>query len=170
MTDTFKFEFTETLTQIDDDHDGEEYQHIFLGVDLYINEKKINCFTDAVAFLFPANIIRDTYHPYDRKLSMSCKSKLTMAYSDFYPFTCSCGVAGCASIWDGIHVKDRKHTIEWRVPTDSGYKFLDKRFYSFRKEEYLSEVERLKDTIKSRPDRFMSDWESCAELAKRLGL
>ena len=149
--DTFKFGFTETVTQVDDEHTGEEYQHVFLGVDLYINEKKVGHYSDPIAFLYPANIIRDTYHPDDRKRFMPCKGKLTMVYSDFYPFTCSCGVAGCASILDGIYMKDRKHTIEWRVPENSGYKFLDKRFYSFRKEEYLSEIERLKGTIKSRP-------------------
>lgn len=168
--DTFKFGFDEILTQIDDEHTEEEYQHIFLSVDLYINEKKVKCFTDPLAFLYPYSITTSTYHPYDRKRFIPCKGKLVMTYSDFYPFTCSCGVAGCASIWDGVYVKDRKHSVEWRIPEDSGYKFLDKRFYSFRKEEYLSEIERLKDVIRSRPDRFISDWMSCKELAERAGL
>lgn len=167
--DTFKFGFTETVTPLDDYND-ERSEFIFLGLDLYINEKKINCFTDMVAFLYPHKIIRDTYHPYDRKRFIDCKGKLVMTYSDFYPFTCSCGVAGCASIWDGIYVKERKHTIEWRIPENQGYKFLDKRFYSFDKMEYLSEIERLKQTLKERPDRFLSDWESVGQLVERLGL
>lgn len=167
--DTFKFGFTETVTPLDD-YNGEKSEHIFLGLDLYINEKPINCFTDIIAFLYSPKIITESYNPYDRKRSTSCKGKMMMTYSDFYPFTCSCGVAGCASIWDGIYVKERKHTIEWRIPENQGYKFLNKRFYSFDKVEYLSEIERLKQTLKERPDRFLSDWESVNQLIERLGL
>lgn len=101
--DTFKFGFTETVTPLDD-YNGEKSEHIFLGLDLYINEKPINCFTDIIAFLYSPKIITESYNPYDRKRSTSCKGKMMMTYSDFYPFTCSCGVAGCASIWDGIYV------------------------------------------------------------------
>lgn len=167
--DTFKFGFTETVTPLDD-YNGEESEHIFLGLDLYINEKPIKCFTDIIAFLYPAKVITYMYNPYDRERSTSCKGKLVSTCSDFYPFTCSCGVAGCASIWDGIYIKERKHSIEWRIPENSGYKFLDKRFYSFDKKEYLSEIERLKQTLKERPDRFLSDWESVGQLIERLGL
>lgn len=162
---TFKFEFTETVTPLDD---GDDF--ILLGLDLYIDEKLINCYTDIVAFLYPPKIITDSYNPYDKKRFTSCKGKLMMVYSEFYPFTCSCGVAGCASIWDGIYVKERKHTIEWRIPQNSGYKFLDKRFYSFDKVEYNSEIERLKQTLKERPDRFISDWDSVGSLVDILGL
>ena len=60
----------------------------------------------------------------------------------FYPFTCSCGVAGCASIWDGIHVKWRKKSVEWRIKDKrDGYeKILDKMFYSFDRKQYEQEV------------------------------
>ena len=60
----------------------------------------------------------------------------------FYPFTCSCGVSGCASIWDGVHVKWRKNSVEWRIKDKhDGYeKILDKMFYSFDRKQYEQEV------------------------------
>ncbi|ULG01939.1 hypothetical protein phiA047_0208 [Aeromonas phage phiA047] len=60
----------------------------------------------------------------------------------FYPFTCSCGIAGCASIWDGIHVKWRKNSVEWRIKDKrDGYEsILDKMFYSFDRKQYQKEV------------------------------
>ena len=60
----------------------------------------------------------------------------------FYPFTCSCGVAGCASVWDGIHVKWRKNSVEWRIKDKrDGYEdLLDKMFYSFDRKQYEKEV------------------------------
>ena len=62
--------------------------------------------------------------------------------TDFYPFTCSCGVAGCASVWDGIHVKWRKNSVEWRIKDKrDGYEnILDKMFYSFDRKQYEQEV------------------------------
>ena len=60
----------------------------------------------------------------------------------FYPFTCSCGVAGCASIWDGVHVKWRKKSVEWRIKDKrDGYEnILDSMFYSFDRKQYEQEV------------------------------
>ncbi len=60
----------------------------------------------------------------------------------FYPFTCSCGVAGCASVWGGIHVKWRKNSVEWRIKDKrDGYEnILDKMFYSFDRKQYEQEV------------------------------
>tara|TARA_R110000744_G_C19371770_1_gene563140 strand:+ start:16608 stop:17105 length:498 start_codon:yes stop_codon:yes gene_type:complete len=56
--------------------------------------------------------------------------------SCFYLFSCSCGDAGCAGIWNGIRVKVRKNTVEWRVKKKDGYEFLDKTFYSFDHKQY----------------------------------
>lgn len=59
--------------------------------------------------------------------------------SEFYPFTCSCGIAGCSSIWNGIIVKWRKNTVEWRLKNrvKDGYKnILDKSYYNFDRSEY----------------------------------
>jgi len=68
-------------------------------------------------------------------------------YSNFYPFTCSCGVAGCAGIFDGVHLKVRGRSVEWRVKKDIGYEFLDKRFYQFDKTNYFNMIERLKGEL-----------------------
>lgn len=65
--------------------------------------------------------------------------KETNVESNFYPFTCSCGSAGCAGIWNGIFLKQRKNTISWKIPKPLekfGYEFLDKSFYLFNKKEY----------------------------------
>lgn len=62
-------------------------------------------------------------------------------YSCFELFTCSCGVAGCAGICDGIYIKNRKHSIEWRLSERDGYKFMPKKFYSFDKKEYTKAYE-----------------------------
>lgn len=63
--------------------------------------------------------------------------------SSFYPFTCSCGEPGCAGIWNGIRVKNRRKTVEWRTSKEDGYKFLDKQFYSFDKAQYIQETSGL---------------------------
>lgn len=44
--------------------------------------------------------------------------------SDFEPFTCSCGIAACAGIYNGIRTKYRKNTVEWRSNPNDGYVFL----------------------------------------------
>lgn len=70
--------------------------------------------------------------------------------SVFEPFSCSCGNAGCAGIWDGIYVKERGHSVEWRAKYKNGYSFLVKSFFNFEKEQYklafnylLSDIEHL---------------------------
>lgn len=53
-------------------------------------------------------------------------------------FTCSCGVAGCAGWFDGINVKNRKHTVEWRIMDSKKQRKQTNvnRFYSFSKQNY----------------------------------
>lgn len=63
----------------------------------------------------------------------------TQDYSTFEPFSCSCGAAGCAGIWSGIHTKHRRKTVEWRTKEEDGYEFL-KRFYVFDKQQYYEEI------------------------------
>lgn len=62
------------------------------------------------------------------------------SWSCFYLFSCSCGAAGCAGIWDGIHVKVRKHSVEWRARKEYGYGFLNKQFYSFDRAQYTKAI------------------------------
>ena len=58
------------------------------------------------------------------------------AHSAFVPFSCSCGVPSCNDIWDGIYVKKRKRSVEWRANKEDGYTFLPKQFYSFDRKQY----------------------------------
>lgn len=58
--------------------------------------------------------------------------------SAFQPFSCSCGIAGCAGIYDGIYIKERKYSVEWRAKKEDGYEFLPKTFFSFEKHHYAS--------------------------------
>lgn len=53
-------------------------------------------------------------------------------------FTCSCGVAGCAGIFHGIHVKYRRHTVEWRDKDKP--RNLKQRYYVFDKNEYRAAI------------------------------
>lgn len=62
--------------------------------------------------------------------------------STFEPFTCGCGVSGCAGIWTGIMTKHRKHTVEWRCDVKEGYHFL-KPFYSFNRIQYHDAIYEL---------------------------
>jgi hypothetical protein len=76
--------------------------------------------------------------------------KYLSGWSVYQPFSCSCGEAGCAGIWDGIYVKERGHSVEWRANPKDGYGFLLKSFFNFEKVQYkwafnslLSEIEHL---------------------------
>lgn len=96
----------------------------------YIDGKKINSYVDVYSLFFDIKKWRE-------KSMIGCPD-----YSVFMPFSCSCGEAGCAGIWDGIYPKVRKHTVEWRVKSDKdGYvRLFDKRFYQFSRLEYELEL------------------------------
>jgi len=55
--------------------------------------------------------------------------------------TCSCGCAGCAGIFDGVAIKRRRYTVEWR-DVDCG---LPKPFYSFSVEQYDAVTKKARD-------------------------
>jgi len=62
------------------------------------------------------------------------------SFSVFEPFSCTCGASGCAGIWEGIYVKVRRHSVEWRIKPNTGYdSFMPKRFFSFSREQYTTE-------------------------------
>jgi hypothetical protein len=74
-----------------------------------------------------------------------------------YIFTCSCGIPGCAGIWEPMKIKVRKETIEWRIPKprfghSMGYEFLPKSFYSFNKKQYMEALKSLRDSIQALPE------------------
>src|SRR5574343_459719 len=117
-----------------------------------INGKEIKHYTDLYAFLrefvnksvvsnyadWYGESYKDSETGFDIPVTKSWRYNLTC----FYPFICSCGVAGCGSIWDGIRVKWRKNSVEWRIKDKrDGYEeILDKMFYSFDRKHYEQEV------------------------------
>lgn len=116
-----------------------------------INGKEIKHYTDLYAFLreFVNKQVVSNYADWYGEAYKDTGTEyiaITKAWryslSDFYPFTCSCGIAGCASIWDGIHVKWRKNSVEWRIKDKrDGYEnILDKMFYSFDRKQYEHQV------------------------------
>lgn len=120
----------------------------YMMLHIIINGKQINIYTD------PPELLRvtKTSHCYgdvywypnediDQEVIFPDNRK---KYSGFYPWTCSCGVAGCNGIFDGVHLKVRGRSVEWKVKKNMGYKFLDKTFYQFDKQDYFSMIERLK--------------------------
>ncbi len=56
----------------------------------------------------------------------------------FEPYICNCGVSGCNGIFEPISSKfiKEKKVVEWKVPKNSGYNFLDKDTYYFSIEEF----------------------------------
>lgn len=116
-----------------------------------INGKEIKHYTDLYAFLreFVNKSVVSNYADWYGESYKDTGTKyiaITKSWhynlTCFYPFTCSCGIAGCSSIWDGIHVKWRKNSVEWRIKDKrDGYeKILDKMFYSFDRKQYEKEV------------------------------
>ena len=116
-----------------------------------INGKEVKHYTDLYAFLREL-VNKSAVSNYANWSGESYKNTgtgyiaITKAWyynlTCFYPFTCSCGVSGCSSIWDGIHVKWRKNSIEWRIKDKrDGYEnILDKMFYSFDRKQYEQEI------------------------------
>lgn len=130
--------YTEERTYIENES-GEEidcppYQHTtnYISAEIIINNQKINEFVDYFALF---------YDILDKGYISPFWSEGQGTDSNFYPFTYSCGNAGCASIWNGIFSKHRKYTVEYRIKDKrDGYSFLPKSFYSFDKQEYISQI------------------------------
>jgi hypothetical protein len=119
-----------------------------LIVDVIINEQKVEwSYVDPLA-------IADFW--------MSHKSRRYPGahWSVFEPFSCTCGCAGCSGIYDGIYVKARKHSVEWRMRKDTGYdRVLSKRFYSFARAQYEQARNDLLQWLRAYQD---PEYELCA--------
>jgi len=122
----------------EDDKPEQEYKH----VTLLLNGEPINCYISTYALLNTKKTIDCYWSDYLKELFYPQRE-----HSLFEPFTCSCGVSGCAGIWDGVHMKVRKNTVEWRVGKDMGYDFLPKRFFSFSKIEYFKAIGDLEEPL-----------------------
>lgn len=124
--DTLELKLTKVLREDDFEEDLEIFD---VECDIVLNSKAIEQHSkDLFELLFKT----------EHKPSWATQ-KETNVESNFYPFTCSCGNAGCAGIWNGIFLKQRKNTISWKIPKPLekfGYEFLDKSFYLFNKKDY----------------------------------
>ena len=103
-----------------------KHNKAILIVDLFINGNKVEwSYIDPYAIAHYWLNHRPKYDP-------------SAQWSVFEPFSCTCGASGCAGIWDGIYVKARRHSVEWRMRKNTGYEsFMPKRFLSFSREQYL---------------------------------
>jgi len=134
-------------------YDNDEKQYNDLITTVYINGDKVKWnFVEVFDFFVDVmNIgVNVSYwaEPHARNKITYYMNK----HSLFEPFSCSCGASGCAGIWNGILTKHRKHTVEWRAEKEDGYKFI-KRFYSFDKNQYYSEVKKAWNTLVDMFDR-----------------
>ena len=124
-----------TYNEFGEDIDCKPYQHTtnYISAEIIINNHKINEFVDYFS-LFHDILDKGYTDPF--------WSDGQSIDSTFYPFTCSCGNAGCARIWNGIFSKHRKYTVEYRIKDKefNGYSFLPKSFYSFDKQEYIDQI------------------------------
>lgn len=110
--------------------------HALIDLAVVLNSKEIEQTHIDVRRLFLDSLDSSTYW-----------EKGNSKYSSFYLFSCSCGAAGCAGIYDGIHVRNRKFSIEWRMKKEDGYDFLEKNFYSFDKNQYIAALKKAKKDI-----------------------
>ena len=163
MRDTIKIKVEERSWEQPEevyDEDTNNYEETSNNVTKYniectveINGKEVKHYTDLYAFLREL-VNKSAVSNYANWSGESYKNTgtgyiaITKAWyynlTCSYPFTCSCGVSGCSSIWDGIgiHVKWRKNSVEWRIKDKrDGYEnILDKMFYSFDRKQYEQEV------------------------------
>lgn len=74
--------------------------------------------------------------------------------------TCSCGIAGCGGYFEGVNVKRRTMTVEWRDKEPSKDTF-PRRFYAFNRSEYEAVQEKALDmmyaVVRERVGREPSD-------------
>jgi hypothetical protein len=126
--------------EVEESSNGETYHD--LSCEVIINGSVVKHYTDIFAF-FESVLVNGDCQPDWADKEQRGK------YARFYPFTCSCGHAGCASIWEGIFTKHRKYSIEWRIKDkeQNGYDFIPKAFYSFDKVDYLTQIKNAWDTI-----------------------
>lgn len=123
----------------------------YLRFNLIVNGEKISTYTEPQELLRVTeqsqcygNVYWYPNHNIDQEIVFPDNRK---KYSGFYPWTCSCGVAGCNGIFDGVHLKVRGRSVEWKVKKNMGYEFLDKTFYQFDKQDYFDMIERLKGEL-----------------------
>ena len=129
LTEYDEVQYTNHQIKIDGIAHSDYVDIIRLGHDLYLKGKHIPWYIE----------------PHEYQTTRTC----------FYPWTCSCGNAGCAGIWESILCKHRKNTVEWRIPKNMGYSIDG--FYSFDKKQYISEIVKAFDSSKHEYKEYKCD-------------
>ena len=86
--------------------------------------------------------------------------------STFEPFICDCGVSGCNGIYDAIYSRfiEEENVVEWIVPQNMGYDFLDKEIYRFSILEYEQMIAKTLYFIMDNKSVFMDKQEAVLHL------
>lgn len=68
---------------------------------------------------------------------------------DFYLFTCSCGVPGCANYHNPVELAiiEDQNLVYWTFPQEPGYKELEGEVYKFDLKAYLQLIESLQTQL-----------------------
>lgn len=143
LNDTYDSEMKEWY---DSGCDYDEPEMSYIDFHLIINDELIRGTTD-YRELINTTTQRQCYESEYHLPEHNVEIRNSHEYSHWYVFTCSCGIAGCAGIWDGIHLKVRKHTVEWRVGKNMGYDFLGKRYFQFDRKGYFKMLDEIKQEI-----------------------
>ena len=143
----------------------EDFKQIKTSV--IINSELVNHYTDLFAFF------QHFQETNSREIEIIGKWKGRCS-SSFEPFTCSCGVSGCAGIWEGVYQKTRKWTTEWRIDDKdhNGYNFLDKSYYQFHRKSYEQEIVKAWKWLYDNQELIISDDgfddETVGDILKRM--
>lgn len=110
-----------------------------------INGKDINHDTDYKAFMcFNKN----------NKGSWAKKHNIKTKRSSFTPLSCSCGIAACAGIHNGIKTKYRESTVKWKITDYTTRKILKSKYLTFDKSLYEKEILSIWTFFKELGDDF----------------
>lgn len=87
-------------------------------------------------------------------------------------FSCDCGYPECVGIYNGILLKHKNKFINWRITKDDGYNFLNHSSYCFNREEYISLIIKIRNTLieleKKYPNKFLINHMSIPQIFKSL--
>lgn len=92
--------------------------------------------------------------------------------STFEPFICDCGVSGCNGIYAPISSRfiEEENVVEWIVPQNMGYDFLDKEVYRFSMEEYEKMIAKTLYFMGNNDAAFMDKQEAILHMENGDGM
>lgn len=113
----------ENLHMADDSWGGK-----YLQYDLTIDGSKFVGYVDLITFFYDKHsnyILSKRHRPIIKSSDQWEREWDNKHYSGEkswdYLDSCSCGHAGCAGIWNGVKIKRRKFTTEYRAKKEDGY-------------------------------------------------